>query len=102
MSDRPTLPAISSLGELLPSMSSRRRHEIVDLAFEMGGGVERLAHCINKSDDTFMDFVKSVWSKGLPRAVAVEHSVSDSVDALLDRLDAGEHADVIEGEATEV
>lgn len=87
---------------MLPHMSSRRRHEICDVVFEMAGGVDRLAHVVNKSDENFMDFVKNIWAKGLPRAVAMEHNVSEGVEALLEKLDAAERAQTIDGVATEL
>jgi len=102
MPPRPALPIALPGGEMLPAMSARRRHEICDVVFEMGGGVDRLAHIVNKSDDNFMDFVKNLWAKGLPRAVAMEHQVSDGVESLLEKLDAAEGAKTIDGEAVEV
>lgn len=102
MSKPPALPLTLPGGEMLPHMSSRRRHEVCDIVFEMGGGVDRLAHIVNKSDENFLDFVKNLWAKGLPRAVAMEHNVSEGVESLLDKLDRAENAKTIDGEAKEV
>jgi hypothetical protein len=93
-----TLPG----GQLLPFMSARRRHEIVDTVFEMAGGVERLAHVVNKSDENFFEFAKTLWAKGLPRAVATEHNVSESVEDLLTKLDRAENAKTINANVIDV
>lgn len=86
---------------MMPHMSSRRRHEVCDTVFEMLGGPERLHHEANKSSEAFWEFMK-LWGKGLPRAVATEHSVTEGVETLLDKLDAAERAKTIEGAFTEV
>lgn len=101
MSDRdPKLPMALPGGQLLPHLSARRRHEICDTVFEMLGGVERLHHEANRDRESYWDFMK-LWQKGLPRAVATEHSVDkDSVEELLKRLDRAENAKVINGTAT--
>lgn len=85
----------------MPYLSAKRRHEICDTVFEMVGGVERLAHEANRNSDAYWEFMK-LWSKGLPRAVATEHSASEGVENLLDKLDRAEKATLIEGTATEV
>lgn len=88
----------------MPHMSARRRHEIMDTVFEMIGGVERLAHQVDKNDESYWEFMK-LWGKGLPRAVATEHSTSANVENLLDKLDALDRSDkatIINGEATEI
>jgi hypothetical protein len=100
----PKLPIALPGGQLMPHMSARRRHEIIDTVFEMVGGVERLAHQVEKNDESYWEFMK-LWGKGLPRAVATEHSATASVEGLLDKLDALDRSDkatVINGEAVEV
>jgi hypothetical protein len=84
---------------MLPHMSARRRHEILDTAFEMCGGVERLVHETNRNPESYWEMMK-LWGKGLPRAVATEHSVGADVENLLDKLDRAENAKVISGTAT--
>lgn len=86
---------------MLPHMSARRRHEVLDVVFEMTGGVERLAHEAEKDSDSYWQFMR-LWGKGLPRAVATEHSVTEGVESLLDKLDAKEKAKTIEGNFSEV
>lgn len=100
MSDK--LPITLPGGQLMPHMSARRRHEICDTVFEMLGGVERLRHEANRDREAYWDFMK-LWSKGLPRAVATEHSVNnESVEDLLKKLDQHENTQVINGTATRV
>lgn len=101
MSKIPNLPSSLPGGEMLPHMSSRRRHEVCDVVFEMVGGVERLAHEADRDRESYWEFMK-LWSKGLPRAVATEHSVSEGVETLLDKLDAAERAKTIAGVCVEV
>lgn len=101
MSDRdPKLPLALPGGHLMPHMSARRRHEICDTVFEMLGGVERLHHEANRDRESYWAFMK-LWQKGLPRAVATEHSVNkDSVEEMLKKLDRAENAQLINGTAT--
>ncbi len=88
----PKLPIALPGGDLMPHMSARRRHEICDTVFEMLGGVERLHHESNRDQESYWRFM-SMWQKGLPRAVATQHSVdNESVEKLLERLDRAAHA----------
>jgi hypothetical protein len=101
---RPALPIALPGGQLMPHMSARRRHEIMDTVFEMTGGVERLAHQVNKDDSSYWEFMK-LWGKGLPRAVATEHSATAGVEQLLDKLDAldrSDNATVIDGNVIDI
>lgn len=92
----PKLPIALPGGTMMPHMSARRRHDILDTVFEMLGGVERLAHEANRNPDAYWEMMKH-WGKGLPRAVATEHRIGEGVEELLDKLDAAEHAQVING-----
>lgn len=78
-------------GSLMPHMSARRRHEICDTVFEMLGGTERLHHEANRDNESYWKFM-GMWQKGLPRAVATEHSTSEDVEKLLEKLDRAESA----------
>lgn len=62
-------------------------------AFEMIGGVDRFADWADKNPGDF-------YTKLLPKVIAkpVEVSMSEGVETLLERLDAGEHAKVVVGE----
>lgn len=62
-------------------------------AFDMIGGVDRLADWADKNYGEFA-------TKLLPKIIAkpVEHNVSEGVEDLLSRLDAADSAQVIEGE----
>lgn len=102
-SNAPKLPIALPGGQLMPHMSARRRHEICDTVFEMLGGVERLAHEAGRNNETYMEFMTKLWAKGLPRAVATEHSVNnESIEDALKRLDQAENASVINGTASRV
>jgi hypothetical protein len=91
-SDDKTFPLTLPGGQLMPFMSSRRRHEICDTVFEMLGGVERLHHEANRDQESYWRFM-GLWQKGLPKAHSTEHSVNaDSVEKLLERLDRAENA----------
>ena len=96
MSKTAQLPCSLPGGEMLPHMSARRRHEICDVVFEMIGGVPRLAAEAEKSSESYWEFMK-LWSKGLPKVASTEHSVTEGVESLLDKLDAAERAKTIEG-----
>lgn len=67
--------------------------QMVLTAFDMIGGVDRLAAWAEKNPSDF-------FTKVFPKVIAkpVEHTVSEGVEDLLLRLDAADNADVIEGE----
>ena len=92
MAKLPPLPTTLPGGVMVPFLSARRRHEIADIVFENLGGVERLTHESDRSPAAYWEFIKSVWSRGLPKAVSTEHSVADGVESLLERLDHMERA----------
>lgn len=102
MADKPTLPAALPGGTLVPHLSARRRHEIADIVFEMCGGVERLAHEADKNSESYWTFIEKVWAKGLPRAVATEHSASEGVEALLEKLDRADKGTLIGADALDI
>lgn len=89
MANVPVLPSSGPGGMLLPHMSARRRHEVVDTVHEMIGGTERMVAWAEKHPT---EFYTQIWAKGLPKAVATEHSVSEGVEALWEKLDAQERA----------
>lgn len=89
MSKLPALPIGLPGGELMPFMSSRRRHEVCDVVFEMLGGAERLHHEADRNSDSYWEFMK-LWSKGLPKMANTEHTASEGVEALLEKLDQAE------------
>jgi hypothetical protein len=93
-------PMTGPAGGLVPFMSARRRHEICDIVFENLGGPARLEHEANRDPDSYWKFM-GLWSKGLPRAVAQQHSADSGLESLLD-VDKGDSAKVINGEFTEV
>lgn len=83
-------------GSLLPHLSAKLRTATMDALYVGAGGFEKhLAH-ITKNDDNYESFLQA-WYKGAARSTNVEVGVSEGVEALLDRLDAGEHAPVVSG-----
>lgn len=99
MSKPPALPTAMPGGALMPFMSSRARHQVCDTVFEMIGGTQRLAAEADKDSDGFWEFMK-LWGKGLPKMANTEHSVSEGVESLLEKLDdreAAENAKLING-----
>lgn len=92
MSQSLRLPDADSDGALYQHVG-RYAGRMVLTAFDMIGGVDRLADWANKNPGEF-------FTKVFPKVITKPHEigVSDGVEALLERLDAGEHAEVIEGE----
>lgn len=92
------LPVALPGGGMLPHLSGRMRTATVDAVFQMIGGTERLADWANRPEN-YGDFVTKVWAKGMSKPVSVETTLTDdSMEALVARLDAGEHARVVNGE----
>lgn len=73
------------------------RTETVDALFVGAGGFEKALAHITSTEERYGEFLK-MWARGAVRSTNVELSADDSVEALLARLDAGEHAKVIDGE----
>jgi hypothetical protein len=90
------LPVAMPGGSLMPHVSAKLRTEMVDALFIGAGGFERALAWVNSSEDCYGEFFK-IWAKGAVRSTNVELSADDSVEALLAKLDAGEHAKVIDG-----
>jgi len=90
------LPTQLPGGDLLPFMSGRHRATMIDALFHHTGGFERAAAWIEKNDDNYGEFLIKIWAKGATRPTAVESlTPTASVEDLLARLDAGEHAKVV-------
>jgi hypothetical protein len=92
----PALVSAGPDGEIQANYAKYYRGAVA-IAWESCGGQERFNDWASKN---YADFVKTFVSKQIPRETEI--SASDSVEDLLRRLDAGEHAQVIEGEAHEV
>lgn len=90
------LPISMPGGTLMPHMSARMRTEQIDALYVGSGGFERAQAWINKNDDNYGEFFK-IWAKGAVRSTNVLLEADDSVEAMLAKLDAGEHAKVIDG-----
>lgn len=97
----PKLPLVLPSGTMLMQMRARRRHEIMDTAFEMSGGVERLVHEM-RTPDGFWEGMK-LWGKGIARPPStVEHNFGDSTEEMVDELERSERAQVINPDGTPV
>lgn len=96
MTRRRIVPAGGPNGELLIN-AGRYARESVLTAFEMIGGVDRLADWADKNPGEF-------FTKMFPKVIGreVEHGVSEGVESLLDKLDQktldGEF-EVVDGDA---
>lgn len=88
------LPNTDADGQLYQHVG-RYAGQMVITAFDMMGGVERLADWADKNPDRFFTAV-------FPKIIAkpVEHTVSEGVEHLLEKLDAADRATLIEGTAT--
>lgn len=94
------LPTVLPSGAMLMHMRARRRHEIMDTAFEMCGGVDKLVHEMEKSSEGYWEGVK-LWAKGAAKPVAIEHTFGESTEDMVDELERSEKAQVIGGNFTE-
>lgn len=89
------LPIGMPNGDLMPHMSARMRRAEVDAAYQLIGGTPALVSWVERSEDNRGTFYTRIWAPGQAKASSVEVAADESVEALLDRLDAGEHAKVI-------
>lgn len=96
-----TKPPMMNAAGMIPFMSARKRHEAMDTWFVLSGGIERLVHVTDKSDENYLEVLR-IWAKGLPKMASTEHTAGAGMEDLLAKLDKGEHAPVINGEYTEV
>lgn len=88
------LPSTDADGNLYQHVG-RYAGQMVVVAFDMAGGVDRLA---DWADKNYGEFITKVFPKVI--AKPVEHTVSEGVESLLERLDAGDRSTLIEGTAT--
>jgi hypothetical protein len=94
------LPTSLPGGDMMPFMSARLRTQTVDALFEAAGGFNRALAWVDKSDENYGEFFK-LWAKGAIRPTQIEHTAAEGLEDALARLDAGEHAKVVEGEIVE-
>lgn len=93
------LPQAMPGGDLMPHMSARMRRTIVDTVFQASGGADRLLAWVEKNDENYETFVTKLWGPGQAKAVSAEVGLGGDVEELLAKLDAGEHARVINAHA---
>lgn len=93
----PAFPVLDNAGDMTPFMSHKDREHMAWALWEEAGGHERAADLLRKDPEKFWEATKELVFKRLPRPVTNVAVTADSVEALLARLDAGEHAQVIEG-----
>lgn len=89
------LPVTMPNGAMMPAMSARMRTELVDGAFYEIGGPAAFADWARENKS---DFYK-MWGRGAVHSASVELHADESIEAILDRLDAGEHAKVVSPDA---
>ena len=94
------LPQSMPGGDMMPFMSGRYRTATMDALFHGVGGFERARAWIEASDENYAEFFK-LWAKGAIRPTAIEHQGAQSLEDMIAKLDAGEHAKVVEGEVIE-
>lgn len=93
------LPTQLPGGDLMPYMSAVARQAMVDAVFHHVGGFRRMAAWVEKDDANYGDFLIKIWAKGAIRSTQVENlTPPTAIEDLLAKLDAGEHAKVIEQE----
>jgi hypothetical protein len=73
-------------GDLMAHMSARHRTRLVDALFEACGGFERAQTWIERNDANYEVFFK-IWAKGQARQMTTEHTLGQSAESLVDRLD---------------
>jgi len=95
------LPTSLPGGDMMPFLSARLRAATIDALFEASGGFNRALAWIESNDDRYGEFFVKVWAKGAARPSMVEHTAAEGLEDVLAKLDAGEHAKVVEGEAVE-
>lgn len=98
---RTTLPIALPGGDLMPHMSARMRTRTMDTIWEMVGGTERAVAWVEANDENYGEFFK-LWAKGAAKPISVEHSASEGVEALLDKLDVKERAVTINADAVDI
>jgi hypothetical protein len=86
----PALPIALPGGEMMPHMSARMRTRTIDALFEASGGFDRALAWIEHSNENFGEFFTKVWAKGAAKPMSVEHTASEGVEALLEKLDQAE------------
>lgn len=92
------LPTSLPGGDMLPYMSARHRTATIDALYEASGGFSRALAWIEESSDNYGEFFK-IYAKGQARPTMIEHTASDGLEDILARLDAGEHAKIVSGDA---
>lgn len=89
------LPSSGPSGMLVPFMSAARRHQVLDTAFEMVGGTDKLVAEIEKDSAAYWEFMK-LWGKGLPKMSAEQHNVGPGVEDLLEQMHARREARMVD------
>jgi hypothetical protein len=96
---KPNLPSV--LGNtIMPHMSARARTAIMDEVFQKTGGSDKMAEWVQKNDDNYGKFLQ-MWAKGAMRPASIENAQAQTLEEMLERLDAGEHAKVINADQPE-
>lgn len=90
-------PLSSGFDGAMVANIGKYHRQAVSTAFEMCGGVERLA---DWADKNYGEFITKLYPRLIPKEVEATVT-AEGVEDLIRRLDAGEHAPrVIEGSVT--
>jgi hypothetical protein len=85
--------------DMMPFVSARMRMNTMDYLFQATGGAERAKDWIEENDDNYKEFFR-LWARGASKSSTTEIHASESVEAILSRLDAGDSARVINAAAS--
>ena len=91
------------LPDIALHVSAKRRHAMIDAVVTANGLQDWLVDFTarDKPDANRQWFMEKLWVKGLPRVSQADVQLGgDGVEALLARLDAGEHAAVVPGKSS--
>ncbi len=91
-----SLPEVMPTGDLLPHMSARARRATIDAVMYNLGGEERITEWARSNDSNFEVFFKT-WAKGEAKPETRGNVPQDGIETILARLDAGEAAQVVNG-----
>lgn len=89
------LPSVVPGFGMTPHMSPRAKQDLADAVFWQVGGQERLVAFVEANDENYKFYLQHIWARNMPKAQQTEITASEGVEALLAKIDAGEHARVI-------
>jgi hypothetical protein len=95
------LPVSLPGADLMPYMSAAYRRSMFDAVFHHVGGFGRMVAWVEKDDENYGEFLK-MYAKGAIGSAQVENQTPPTaIEDLLAKLDAGEHAKVVNADPKE-